>query len=58
MKKVLWGEMRRSEFKKAAKAGAIVIIPVVSMEQYQDHLPVNTGTNSCGTIAQGIAPGQ
>ena len=55
MKKVLWQEMRRTEFEKAAKADAIVIIPVASIEQHGNHLPVNTDTNCCFTIAQRAA---
>ena len=55
MKKVLWQEMRRTEFEKAAKADAIVIIPVASIEQHGNHLPVNTDTNYCFTIAQRAA---
>ena len=55
MKKVLWQELRRSEFEKALKADAIVIIPVGSTEQHGNHLPVDTDTNCCFTIAQRAA---
>ncbi len=55
MKKILWQEMRRTEFEKAVKADAIVIIPVASIEQHGNHLPVNTDTNCCFTIAQRAA---
>ena len=55
MKKVLWQELRRTEFDKAAKADGIVIIPIASMEQHGDHLPVNTDANQCFTIAQRAA---
>ena len=58
MKKILWETLRRSEFIEAAKAGAIVIIPVASIEQHGDHLPVNTDTNCCLTIAHRLAPGK
>lgn len=51
MKKVLWQELRRTEFEEAVKADAIVIIPVGSMEQHGNHLPVNTDTNSCFSVA-------
>jgi len=52
MKKILWQELRRTEFEKAVKADAIVIIPVASTEQHGNHLPVNTDANCCFTIAQ------
>ena len=51
MKKVLWEELRRPEFEEAVKADAVVIIPVGSMEQHGNHLPVNTDTNACFTVA-------
>jgi len=51
MKRVLWQELRRPEFEKAAQDDAIVIITVGSMEQHGNHLPVNTDTNSCFTVA-------
>ncbi len=55
MKKVLWETLRRSEFERAVKEDAIVIIPVASIEQHGNHLPVNTDTNCCFTIAQRTA---
>ncbi len=55
VKKVLWQELRRTEFEKAVKADAIVIIPVASIEQHGEHLPVNTDSNACFTIAQRAA---
>ena len=51
MKKVLWEQMRRTEIEAAAKAGAVVIIPVASIEQHAEHLPINTDTNICTTLA-------
>jgi len=51
MKKVLWQELRRTEFENAVKGDAVVIIPVASMEQHGHHLPVNTDANCCFTIA-------
>jgi len=44
MKKVLWQELRRSEFEKAVEADAIIVIPVGSTEQHGNHLPLNTDT--------------
>jgi len=55
MKKVLWQELRRTEFEEAVKADAIVIIPVASTEQHGNHLPINTDANCCSTIAQHAA---
>ena len=55
MKKVLWEQMRRTEFAQAAKTDAVVIIPVASTEQHADHLPINTDTNVCSTIAKRAA---
>ena len=51
MKKVLWQELRRTEFENAVKGDAVVIIPVASTEQHGHHLPVNTDANCCFTIA-------
>ena len=51
VKKILWEELRRTEFEQAVKADAVVIIPVASTEQHGDHLPVNTDSNQCFTIA-------
>jgi creatinine amidohydrolase len=55
MKKILWEELRRSEFEEAVKADAIVIIPVASTEQHGNHLPINTDANNCFTIARRAA---
>lgn len=55
MKKVLWQEMRRTEFEQAVKADAVVIIPVGSVEQHGNHLPVGTDAIGCFTIAQRAA---
>ena len=55
MKKVLWQEMRRTEVEQAAKWGGVVIIPVGSIEQHAEHLPLNTDINCCFSIAQRAA---
>ncbi len=55
MKKVLWQEMLRTEVEQAAQAGAVVIIPVGSIEQHANHLPLNTDINCCFSIAQRAA---
>jgi len=55
VKKVLWETLKRTEFPAYIDAGAVVIIPVGSMEQHGNHLPINTDTNSCFTIAKAAA---
>jgi creatinine amidohydrolase len=55
MKKVLWSEMLRTEVEQAAQAGAVVVIPVGSIEQHANHLPLNTDINCCFSIAQRAA---
>lgn len=55
MKKILWQEMRRTEIEEAAKANAVVIIPVGSIEQHGNHLPVNTDINCSFSIAKSVA---
>lgn len=55
MKKVLWEEYRRTEFEAAVQAGGVVIIPVAAIEQHANHLPINTDTNTCVTIAKRAA---
>jgi len=55
MKKVLWQKMRRTEIEEAAKADAVVIIPVGSIEQHGNHLPVNTDINCSFSIAKSVA---
>ncbi len=55
MKKILWQEMRRTEIEEAAKADAVVIIPVGSIEQHGNHLPVNTDINCSFSIAKSVA---
>ena len=51
MKKVLWQQMRRGEFETIVSEDGIAIIPVGSTEQHGEHLPINTDTNCCFTIA-------
>ncbi len=55
MKKILWGELRRTEIEELAKANAVVIIPVGSTEQHGNHLPVNVDISCCYAIAQRAA---
>ncbi len=55
MPEVLWERLRRIEIGQAAKAGAAVIIPIASLEQHANHLPVNTDSSIVSTIAQRAA---
>ena len=54
-RKVLWEELRRTEFEQFVKKDAIVIIPVASIEQHGEHLPVNTDSHACFMIAKKAA---
>ncbi|HTU02085.1 MAG TPA: creatininase family protein, partial [Candidatus Sulfotelmatobacter sp.] len=51
MREVLWERLRRTEIAEASKAGAIIILPVASLEQHANHLSVNTDSNIVSTIA-------
>jgi len=55
MREVLWDRLRRTEIEQAAKAGAVVIIPIASLEQHANHLPLNTDSNIVSTIARRAA---
>jgi creatinine amidohydrolase len=55
MVKILWETLRRTEFQRYVDADAVVIIPVGAMEQHGNHLPINTDTNCCFTIAKTAA---
>lgn len=55
MREVLWERLRRTEIEQAARAGAVVIIPIASLEQHANHLPVNTDSNTVSTIARRAA---
>jgi creatinine amidohydrolase len=55
MHEVLWERLRRTEIEQAAKAGAVTIVPIASLEQHANHLPVNTDSNIVSTVAQRAA---
>ena len=48
---VEWGKLHRGELAERAKAGAWVLVPVGSMEQHGEHLPVDTDTMSAWHVA-------
>ena len=51
MKKTQWQYLRRTEFACLAQQDAVVVIPVASIEQHGEHLPVNTDASNCYSIA-------
>jgi len=55
MREVLWERLKRTEIEQAAKAGAVVVIPIASLEQHANHLPVNTDSNIVSTVAKRAA---
>lgn len=55
MKKILWDELHRNELERAVKDDAVIIMSVGSTEQHGNHLPVNTDSNICFSIAQRAA---
>jgi len=55
VKNVLWENLKRTEFAPYVAADAVVVVPVGSMEQHGNHLPVNTDTNCCFRIAVAAA---
>jgi creatinine amidohydrolase len=52
---VEWGKLRRGELAALAEAGAWVLLPIGSMEQHGEHLPVDTDTMSAWHVAYGAA---
>jgi creatinine amidohydrolase len=54
-KKTRWQELRRTEFASLAVQEAVVVIPVASIEQHGEHLPLDTDANNCLSIALGAA---
>ncbi len=55
MREVLWERLRRTQIGEAAKAAGIAVLPVASLEQHGNHLPVNTDANTVSTIARRAA---
>jgi len=50
MKKTQWQYLRRDEIRRFAQEDAVVVIPVASIEQHGEHLPVNTDASNCWSI--------
>jgi creatinine amidohydrolase len=55
MRSIYWQNLRRGEIEEAAKAGAVVIVPIGSTEQHGPHLPVDTDIRSSSEIARRAA---
>jgi creatinine amidohydrolase len=58
-KSVMWKELTAADLRDKAQAGAIVLMPVASMEQHGPHLPVGVDTylseGLCKATAEAIA---
>jgi creatinine amidohydrolase len=54
-KSVLWKELTAQDLGDHAKAGAVVILPVASMEQHGPHLPVGVDTILCEGVCRAAA---
>jgi creatinine amidohydrolase len=55
VREVMWERLKRTEIAQAAKAGAVAIVPIASLEQHANHLPVNTDSNIVSTVARRAA---
>ena len=49
---VEWAELKAAELQALAAQGAIVVVPVASIEQHGPHLPVMTDSLLCSTVAR------
>lgn len=52
---VMWKELTAAELRDTAQAGAIVLLPVASMEQHGPHLPVGVDTILCESVCKAAA---
>ena len=50
-KQTQWQHLRRDQLTSLAEEDTVVIIPVASIEQHGEHLPVNTDASNCWSIA-------
>jgi len=49
---VLWKELTAADLREKAQAGAVVLLPVASMEQHGPHLPVGVDTILCEGVCR------
>ncbi|HEX2338079.1 MAG TPA: creatininase family protein, partial [Hyphomicrobiaceae bacterium] len=52
---VLWQELTAEDLRTKAKADAVVVLPVASIEQHGPHLPVGVDTILCGAVCKRAA---
>lgn len=52
---VMWKELTAADLRDKAQAGAIVVLPVASMEQHGPHLPVGVDTILCEAVCKAAA---
>jgi creatinine amidohydrolase len=52
---VMWKELTAADLRDKAQAGAIVLLPVASMEQHGPHLPVGVDTILCEGVCKAAA---
>lgn len=51
MRTIHWSKLRRPEFEEVAAAGALVIVPLGTIEQHGLHLPMDVDTNCSQTLS-------
>lgn len=52
---ILWTERTRAEFGDYARRGGVVVVPVASIEQHGEHLPVDTDCHTAEYVARTAA---
>jgi creatinine amidohydrolase len=55
MASVMWKELTAADLRAKAEVGAIVLLPVASMEQHGPHLPVGVDTILCEHVCKSAA---
>ncbi len=55
MPSVMWKELTAADLRDKAQAGAVVVLPVASMEQHGPHLPVGVDTILCEAVCKAAA---
>lgn len=55
LQSVMWKELTAADLRDKVQAGAIVLLPVASMEQHGPHLPVGVDTILCEAVCRAAA---
>ena len=55
MAEIRWQKLRRDQVADAAAAGAVLLLPIGSVEQHGPHLPLDTDANSATAVAEQAA---